>query len=320
MARTGVTQKAVNAAADRLLQAGERPTIERVRAALGTGSPNTLIRLLDAWWAELGQRLQTHAAKLALPNAPAPVAALASTLWEKALEAAHVHATQDYAEAREQLTLECAALEVDRQALSQQAEDFTTQLSAARQAEALAQIRLTDALRLVEQQAKQLGDLGLQRDLVTQRIERLERELADAHARLRDQEMVASAERERHINYIEALESRVGVEIDRARQEARAARQDLATVRKEHARQLDVAHMQRNEAISALASTQNDVAAQRARADALERQQGQLADLAATVQDALNRTRSERPAPPKKALSRAPKARSPKVRRPPAGR
>jgi hypothetical protein len=38
------------------LHAGERPTIERVRAVLGTGSPNTLIRLLDIWWAKLGPR------------------------------------------------------------------------------------------------------------------------------------------------------------------------------------------------------------------------------------------------------------------------
>jgi hypothetical protein len=37
MARTGVTQEQIDAAADALLKDGERPKIERVRAVLGTG-------------------------------------------------------------------------------------------------------------------------------------------------------------------------------------------------------------------------------------------------------------------------------------------
>lgn len=48
MAR-GITQEQVNSAIEQLLLSGERPTIERVRAALGTGSPNTLTRMLDVW-------------------------------------------------------------------------------------------------------------------------------------------------------------------------------------------------------------------------------------------------------------------------------
>jgi len=34
-----------------------RPTIEKVRAELGMGSPNMLLRLLEVWWAELAGRL-----------------------------------------------------------------------------------------------------------------------------------------------------------------------------------------------------------------------------------------------------------------------
>ena len=41
----GITQDQVNAAADALLGAGENPTVEKVRAALGTGSPNTVTRI-----------------------------------------------------------------------------------------------------------------------------------------------------------------------------------------------------------------------------------------------------------------------------------
>ena len=54
----GVTSRGVSAgdverAADALLRAGERPTIEKVREKLGTGSPNTINPLLDAWWKRL---------------------------------------------------------------------------------------------------------------------------------------------------------------------------------------------------------------------------------------------------------------------------
>jgi hypothetical protein len=55
MAR-GITEAQVHAAADALVAAGERPTVERIRAHLGSGSPNTVTRLLDTWWAGLGPR------------------------------------------------------------------------------------------------------------------------------------------------------------------------------------------------------------------------------------------------------------------------
>ena len=74
----GITQEQVHQAADSLLLAGERPTIDRIRSVLGTGSPNTVNRYLDAWWVNLGQRLTQVQVKLALPDAPAEITALAS--------------------------------------------------------------------------------------------------------------------------------------------------------------------------------------------------------------------------------------------------
>jgi len=44
----GVSAGDIERAADALLRAGERPTIEKVREKLGTGSPNTINPLLDA--------------------------------------------------------------------------------------------------------------------------------------------------------------------------------------------------------------------------------------------------------------------------------
>ncbi|WP_330970412.1 DNA-binding protein, partial [Lysobacter sp. A3-1-A15] len=73
MAR-GITQDDVDRAANALLLAGERPTIERVRQFLGTGSPNTVTRLLENWWQGLGTRLQVRQQKVELPDAPPAVA------------------------------------------------------------------------------------------------------------------------------------------------------------------------------------------------------------------------------------------------------
>lgn len=289
MARTGVTQEAVSAAADQLLHAGERPTIERVRAVLGTGSPNTLIRLLDAWWADLGRRLQVQTAKVALPEAPPPVAALASAFWEQALETAQTLSEQAHAEGREQLARERAALEDERLALNQRAEDLTAQVVTARQAEAVAQTRLADAARLVDQQALQLGDLSQQRDTLNERLLHLEQEFAQLHMRLRDQQAAATAERDRHAEYVTALENRAHTEIDRARQEARGLRNQLVATQKERTQALDVAQQLRTDAATALAAAHQEAAIQRARADALENQQVQLTTLVMNLQATLNK-------------------------------
>jgi hypothetical protein len=80
----GVSGADVERAADALLRRGERPTVERLRAALGTGSPNTINPLLDAWWQRIGQRLDAGPA--ALHRLPEAVAQVAEALWMRALE------------------------------------------------------------------------------------------------------------------------------------------------------------------------------------------------------------------------------------------
>jgi hypothetical protein len=67
-----------------LLRGGERPTIERVRAALGGGSPNTINPLLDTWWKRLAARLDAGPA--ALHRLPESVAHVAEALWMQALD------------------------------------------------------------------------------------------------------------------------------------------------------------------------------------------------------------------------------------------
>ncbi len=74
----GVTAGDVERAADALLPEVQRPTIERVREKLGTGSPNTINPRLDAWWKKLAARLDAGPA--ALHRLPESVAHVASPL------------------------------------------------------------------------------------------------------------------------------------------------------------------------------------------------------------------------------------------------
>jgi hypothetical protein len=84
MPSKGVTQSDVSHAADALLRAGERPTIDKVRAKIGRGSPNTVNPMLDAWWKTLSARLDSGPA--ALHRLPEAVVHIAEALWMHALE------------------------------------------------------------------------------------------------------------------------------------------------------------------------------------------------------------------------------------------
>jgi hypothetical protein len=80
----GITRADVSQAADALLRAGERPTVEKIRATVGRGSPNTVGPLLDAWWKRLAGRLDAGPA--AFHRLPESVAHVAEALWMQALE------------------------------------------------------------------------------------------------------------------------------------------------------------------------------------------------------------------------------------------
>jgi len=89
----GITQSDVSHAADSLLRAGERPTIDKVRAKIGKGSPNTINPMLDAWWKTLSARLDSGPA--ALHRLPESIAHIAEALWMQALEEGRRRAHQE---------------------------------------------------------------------------------------------------------------------------------------------------------------------------------------------------------------------------------
>jgi chromosome segregation ATPase len=84
MAR-GITQDDVWKACDALLLEGGRPTIERVRQKIGSGSPNTVSPFLDSWFKHLGARIKDPGAFAAPPDLPDPIHQAAKHFWESAL-------------------------------------------------------------------------------------------------------------------------------------------------------------------------------------------------------------------------------------------
>jgi hypothetical protein len=82
----GIRQSDVSHAADTLLRAGDRPTVEKIRTKLGRGSPNTINPMLDAWWKTLSARLDAGPA--ALHRLPETVAHIAEALWMQTLDEA----------------------------------------------------------------------------------------------------------------------------------------------------------------------------------------------------------------------------------------
>lgn len=86
----GVTQKDVSHASDQLLRAGERPTVEKVRTTIGSGSPNTVGPLLDTWWRSLAARLD--AGPVAFHRLPESVLHIVEALWLQTLDESRARA------------------------------------------------------------------------------------------------------------------------------------------------------------------------------------------------------------------------------------
>lgn len=84
----GKTQEDVFAAANALLMRGERPTVEKVRAYLGGGSPNTITPHLDAFYRHVAARLAGKPVTDLSLDMPIPVARAAEAIWKLAQQEA----------------------------------------------------------------------------------------------------------------------------------------------------------------------------------------------------------------------------------------
>jgi len=215
----GISQEHVNQAADSLLLVGERPTIERIRAVLGTGSPNTVNRFLDEWWIGLGDRLTQSRHKVAMPEAPLDVAALANQFWELALSKARELATAELAQAQQALAKQRTALETTKAELQTAMSQALQARDAALQADEATTLRLADMQRLVDQQALQLEDLTAQRDRATADLTITQANLLQSQNQFKQRQLAWNEERNTLEATHTAMQDRWLSEVDRARQD-----------------------------------------------------------------------------------------------------
>ena len=265
----GITQEQVNEAADALVAAGENPTVEKIRQALGTGSPNTVTRMLDIWRGTLAQRMQDV---LKLPEVPSEVGQAFAEVWRLAV-------TQAESIARASLAQEHNALLATQTSLAQERKIWEIAIAEAQAnvAECIAklaqaEVQLTERQALFAQVEAQRADLLTQRDLLQEQVQRLSEELAHVRAQFAALESVAASERETATEHIRVVEDRTSREIDRGRQDLKTLQHQLATTVRDHDKRMARVTAERDTWMAALRTAEKQAALQNGRADALERQ------------------------------------------------
>lgn len=298
MAR-GITESDVHTAADAIVDAGERPTVERIRSHLGTGSPNTVTRWLETWWQGLGQRLQAQQASLSLPEAPDAVAKVAGELWCLALEHAQANAEEALGAERAVLQEEQTGLQAERESFALEATALHDKVEAASQAERVAFTQAAELSRLVSQLESQVAELAQQRDAALEQAANAEAERQAADRRLQALQDAAQAERETLAKHVQAIEDRAHSEVDRARQQSKELQGLLTAVQKEQAA-IQKAHIVAVEQSNAKAmEAQRKAEIQQAKADALAGQLAQLRNLPAELELVLRQAKKVTPSPKK---------------------
>lgn len=291
MAR-GITESDVHTAADELVAKGERPTVERIRAHLGTGSPNTVTRWLETWWNRLGTRLQR--ARPDLEGAPVVLAELAGQWWELALKHAQEAAHRELAEAEQVLAAQRAALEAKSRLVDDELTQMRSERDAALTGERIATTQASELQHLVDQLQLQISELAEQRDLERRRADRTETARQQLDARLHDALETAKSERENWTEYVRSVENRALSDVDRARQEAKELQAQQSKASEQH-RALEKQLRQEIQAAQSAAATASQSAdLLRGRCDALEGQLSGLRDLPAQLEVAFKRSKEVR--------------------------
>jgi len=303
MAR-GITESDVHTAADELVANGERPTVERIRGHLGTGSPNTVTRWLETWWKNLGTRLEPERPNL--KDAPAVLAELAGQWWALALQHAREAALEDLAEARRELSAEREEHHRQQAALAKRESEMRSLSDAADLSAKLATARATELERLVEQLHAQISEMKQQLKSSHQRVELLEAARDSLDTRVQEVQDLARSERESLGEYVRSAEDRALRDVDQARQEVRLLQAQLAaTVKKHMGIEADLRHaVERAQTVASSATAEADN--QRGRCAALEEQLTRLQSLPVEFEAALRRSQQALKSP-KNASRRAKK-------------
>ena len=202
-----------------------------MRAALGTGSPNTITRMLDGWRSQLGNRLRELSA---LPEVPDAVGQVMMELWRLA-----IHQAERTLEDR--FAIERAALDTAQTQLAQEREDWEARLQAAETQIAQAKVARDLAEHACATLDGQLqdshalrADLAQQRDRLQDQCDAQSAHIQMLRTQLDENQVALRTERERLEAYIRATEDRAHLEVDRARQDAKQWQQRHDTIEQIH--------------------------------------------------------------------------------------
>jgi hypothetical protein len=243
---TRLTRADVFQAADAVLMAGGRVTIDRVRGHLGRGSPNTIQEHLDTWWSKLGTRLRDIPGR-EFPELPEDVANALQGLWNTALDSAYAAIDGKAATREAELTEREAAIIVREAQFLEQTQATAARDAALEESLALAREQLTatntraDRLEtLLQARESEAERWRIRADALEAEGRELRRNLdAAAHAHQAERDKL----NERHA----ANEARWLVEIDRGRQAAKEATKDHERQLKELRTQITQFQTQRDE-------------------------------------------------------------------------
>ncbi|GLQ99262.1 DNA-binding protein [Dyella mobilis] len=254
--RKGITQEQVSAAADALVAAGDKPTVEKIRQALGTGSPNTVTRMLDAWRGTLAQRLQEV---IKLPEVPPEAGQAFAEVWRLAIAHADVLAQAALTEERNTLFASQSDLAQERKvweiALAEAQANVTEHAAQRVQAET----QLRERQVLVDQMEAQRVDLVQQRDRLQAQIDQQQLELHTLRS-----------ERATALDQVRSLEDRAHQQIDHTRQEVKGLQQLLERSQREHIKAVAQLNTQQDSLRAALRTAEQAAAHQAGRVAALE--------------------------------------------------
>jgi hypothetical protein len=193
---TPVSGADVDRAADSLLRDGQRPTIEKVRAKIGRGSPNTINPLLDHWWQRLAGRLDAGPA--ALHRLPEPVLLAAEGLWLQSLDEARKRAAAEQGSKKTSLARDAQELEIRAHVLSIRERDIIDRLKQSESRVARLEIEIEALTTLLRKE--QASRLATERRLAESQSDALR-----AHTRRRGRSAVSRTPAKRKANSRKAV-------------------------------------------------------------------------------------------------------------------
>lgn len=279
----GVPEADVFAAADRVLERGERPTVERVRVELGRGSPARVGQLLEAWWDVLAKRL---AGENRLPALPTAASTAFTNLWRAAVEEARAVAHGELERQRANVEISRAQFQADRVLWEQRIVEVGREKDDADATSRQAVERLEDLQRLTTQLERRAAEVTERHISLEEQLQTAERERRELQEHLAACQAASQQERETAAQYLRSVEDRGHAEIDRARQETKILQSEIKQADSAHQSAMRKAQQRESDLRLRLAQEERAASKHAERVRALEEQVTRLDGLGGALRSA----------------------------------